>query len=108
MSDLREWVLRASGIVINYAQKSTLLLHNCQCYWLILELFTPPQAIEVLGAERIGHGYHVLDDEKVYELAKTKGVHFEVSEAHESSLHHCYYIITTTLLLHHFYKYYTP
>lgn len=38
------------------------------------------EAIEKLGAERIGHGYHVLDDLKVYELAKARGVHFEVSE----------------------------
>lgn len=37
------------------------------------------QAIEELGAERIGHGYHVLDDEEVYQLAKEKKVHFEVS-----------------------------
>ena len=37
------------------------------------------EAIEVLGAERIGHGYKVLDDEAVYQLAKERGVHFEVS-----------------------------
>jgi len=36
------------------------------------------QAIEELGAERIGHGYHVIDDMGHYELAKQKGVHFEV------------------------------
>ena len=36
------------------------------------------QAIEELGAERIGHGYHVVEDEHHYELAKRKGVHFEV------------------------------
>ena len=41
-------------------------------------LLRPPQAIEVLGAERIGHGYHVIDDEEVYQLAKEAGVHFEV------------------------------
>ena len=37
------------------------------------------QAIEVLGAERIGHGYRVLEDEEVYRLARERGVHFEVS-----------------------------
>ena len=36
------------------------------------------QAIEVLGAERIGHGYHVVDDEEVYQFARERGVHFEV------------------------------
>ncbi len=36
------------------------------------------QAIEELGAERIGHGYHVVDDEEVYQLAKDKNIHFEV------------------------------
>ena len=35
-------------------------------------------AIEQLGAERIGHGYHVVDDEAIYQLAKEKGIHFEV------------------------------
>ena len=38
------------------------------------------QAIEVLGAERIGHGYFVIDDEEVYQLAKQAGVHFEVGQ----------------------------
>ena len=36
------------------------------------------QAIQELGAERIGHGYHVLDDSKIYQLAMEAGVHFEV------------------------------
>ena len=36
------------------------------------------QAIELLHAERIGHGYHVVNNHEVYQLAKTKGVHFEV------------------------------
>jgi len=36
------------------------------------------QAIELLGAERIGHGYHVVDDDAVYQFAKEKKVHFEV------------------------------
>ena len=35
-------------------------------------------AIEQLGAERIGHGYHVVDDEEIYRLAKERGIHFEV------------------------------
>ncbi|XP_003385387.1 PREDICTED: uncharacterized protein LOC100634558 [Amphimedon queenslandica] len=36
------------------------------------------QAIDVLSAERIGHGYHVVDDDSVYLLAKNKSIHFEV------------------------------
>ncbi len=36
------------------------------------------QAIQVLGAERIGHGYHVVDNDHIYEIAKKSGVHFEV------------------------------
>ena len=46
------------------------------------------EAIEVLGAERIGHGYHVMDDENVYKFAKKNKVHFEVI--------HCIYIISMT------------
>lgn len=36
------------------------------------------QAIEVLGAERIGHGVRVLEDDGVIELARRRGVVFEV------------------------------
>lgn len=36
------------------------------------------QAILELGAERIGHGYRVLEEPRVYQFAKEKGVHFEV------------------------------
>ena len=36
------------------------------------------EAIEVLHATRIGHGYRVIEDSTVYQLAKDKGVHFEV------------------------------
>lgn len=35
------------------------------------------QAVLEMGAERIGHGYHVLDDARVYKLAKDRGLHFE-------------------------------
>jgi len=34
-------------------------------------------SIAKLHAERIGHGYHVVDDAKCYEFAKKSGVHFE-------------------------------
>ena len=44
-----------------------------------------PQAIEELGTERIGHGYKVLNDPSVYQLAKERGVHFEVKHAPGSS-----------------------
>lgn len=36
------------------------------------------EAIEVMGAERIGHGVRVLEDEKVVALAKERGTTFEV------------------------------
>nr|AAT39739.1 adenosine deaminase [Trichinella spiralis] len=36
------------------------------------------QAIEQLQVERIGHGYRVLQDESIYELAKNGGYHFEL------------------------------
>ena len=34
--------------------------------------------IDILGAERIGHGYHALDDPEVYERCRKDKVHFEV------------------------------
>jgi len=37
------------------------------------------EAIDRLGAERIGHGYHVVRDEEVYSYARQKNMHFEVS-----------------------------
>lgn len=40
------------------------------------------QAVEKMGAERIGHGYHVLDDPNIYKFAKERKLHFEVN---------CYY-----------------
>ncbi|CAK8697340.1 unnamed protein product [Clavelina lepadiformis] len=36
------------------------------------------KAINTLFATRIGHGYHVLDDEDVYTEAREKDIHFEV------------------------------
>ena len=36
------------------------------------------EAIDDLGAERIGHGYQVMDDEDIYMLARERGIHFEV------------------------------
>ena len=35
------------------------------------------QAIEI-GAERIGHGYRVVEDEQIYAMAKKNNIHFEV------------------------------
>jgi hypothetical protein len=37
------------------------------------------QAVLEMGAERIGHGYNVLRETSVYQFAKDRGVHFEVS-----------------------------
>ena len=38
-------------------------------------------AVEVLHANRIGHGYHVVDDKAIYEKMKKLGMHFEVSKS---------------------------
>lgn len=46
--------------------------------WFLLKI----QAIEVFGAERIGHGYRVLEDETVYQLTREKNIHFEVYTSH--------------------------
>lgn len=35
-------------------------------------------AVEVMGAERIGHGYHIIDDDSVLKLVKDKCIHLEV------------------------------
>ncbi|XP_062520576.1 adenosine deaminase-like [Corticium candelabrum] len=35
-------------------------------------------AVEVLHAERIGHGYHVLEDQSIYKKMKSLDIHFEV------------------------------
>eukprot|EP01135_Chromosphaera_perkinsii_P003281 Nk52_evm56s239 gene=Nk52_evmTU56s239 len=43
------------------------------------------EAINVLHAERVGHGYHCLDDPKVYKLVKEKDIHLECCVV--SSLH---------------------
>ncbi|VDO04676.1 unnamed protein product [Rodentolepis nana] len=37
------------------------------------------EAVHEMHAERIGHGYHILDDNNVYKDMKERGVHFEVS-----------------------------
>ncbi|XP_078699876.1 adenosine deaminase-like isoform X1 [Branchiostoma floridae x Branchiostoma belcheri] len=36
------------------------------------------EAVTEMHAERIGHGYHVLDDEDLYQRLKKEGMHFEV------------------------------
>ncbi|CAH8433262.1 unnamed protein product [Schistosoma turkestanicum] len=36
------------------------------------------EAVNYLHAERIGHGYHILDDENAYKALLKSGVHFEV------------------------------
>lgn len=35
-------------------------------------------AVEVFGAERIGHGYHVVEDESIYQMCLRENIHFEV------------------------------
>ena len=36
------------------------------------------QAVDKLYASRVGHGYHVLDDELLYERMRRSHIHFEV------------------------------
>lgn len=36
------------------------------------------QAVDKLYARRVGHGYHVLDDEGLYERMRQSRIHFEV------------------------------
>ena len=36
------------------------------------------EAVNELYATRIGHGYRVLEDKSVYQLARDKNIHFEV------------------------------
>lgn len=36
------------------------------------------QAVEVLKAERIGHGYHTLEDKALYKQLLEQNMHFEV------------------------------
>ncbi|PSN57375.1 Adenosine deaminase [Blattella germanica] len=35
------------------------------------------RAVELYHAERIGHGYHVVDDKSIYDLVKQRGIHLE-------------------------------
>lgn len=36
------------------------------------------QALDVMCAERIGHGYHALDDAALYARMRANNIHFEV------------------------------
>lgn len=36
-------------------------------------------ALDILHAERIGHGYSIVEDAKVYERVKKDGVHLETT-----------------------------
>ncbi|CAH8438048.1 unnamed protein product [Heterobilharzia americana] len=36
------------------------------------------EAVTILHAERVGHGYHVLDDDTIYKSVRDAGVHFEL------------------------------
>ena len=36
------------------------------------------EAVEILHAERIGHGYHCLEDDAVYDMVRRKGIHLEI------------------------------
>lgn len=53
-----------------------MLLHTGQSTLNIELIFK--QAIVDLGADRVGHGYHTVDDESVMVLAQRENTHFEV------------------------------
>ncbi|KAG0720451.1 Adenosine deaminase [Chionoecetes opilio] len=36
------------------------------------------KAVEMFGAERIGHGYRVLEDEEIYKMCQQENIHFEI------------------------------
>ena len=38
------------------------------------------KALDILHAERIGHGYHVLEDNVLYKRIIDEGIHLEVSK----------------------------
>lgn len=50
-------------------------LRNCLYIFLIYFLL---QAVENFAAERIGHGYRVLEDENIYQKCLRENIHFEV------------------------------
>ena len=43
---------------------------------LMISLF---KALDILHAERIGHGYHVLQDEELYKRVVNEKIHLEVN-----------------------------
>lgn len=59
------------------------------------------EAVEKMGAERIGHGYHVLDNKEIYEFAKQKRLHFEASRLY-TDWHMIYSLYVTLLGLSNF------
>lgn len=47
-------------------------------YFPHLLLPTSPQAVDILKTERLGHGYHTLEDEALYHRLRQENMHFEV------------------------------
>ena len=43
-------------------------------------VFLSSKALDILHAERIGHGYHVLEDNALYKRIIDEGIHLEVSK----------------------------
>ncbi len=56
--------------------------------------------MEELGAVRIGHGYHVVDDEGIYQMARERKIHFEVSTRHIPSNALAHSVVWRTLYIH--------
>ena len=45
-------------------------------HWL--DLSSPLQAVHEMCAERIGHGYHTIDDPAIYKEMLERRIHFEI------------------------------
>lgn len=49
----------------------------CSCSWTQF-LSASLQAVDILKTERVGHGYHTLEDEALYNRLLKENMHFEV------------------------------
>jgi len=47
----------------------------------------------MLGADRIGHGYTVVENEDIYAMAKKLNIHFEVSAMYFESMYICVILV---------------
>ena len=64
------------------ASDSRAVMFNCHSIEGSLCFFL--KALDILHAERIGHGYHVLEDNVLYQRIINEGIHLEVSKIHQN------------------------